>query len=118
MVSLIREIVSGKKNRLKDAGYNLDLTYICPRILAMSFPGSGLEITFRNNIEDVSWFVKERHGQDYMLYNLSGRKYNYAKFDNHVLDYPWEDHHSPPIDTLFQACKSIDEFLASFLIFL
>ena len=67
MVSLIREIVSGKKNRLKDAGYNLDLTYVCPRILAMSFPGSGLEITFRNNIEDVSWFVRERHGVDYQV---------------------------------------------------
>jgi len=113
MVSLIREIVSGKKNRLKDAGYNLDLTYVCPRILAMSFPGSGLEITFRNNIEDVSWFIRERHGVDYQVYNLSGRKYNYTKFDNHVLDYPWEDHHSPPIDTLFQACRSIDEFLFS-----
>lgn len=84
MVSFIREIVSGKKNRLKDAKYNLDLTYIVPRIIAMSFPGSGLEITYRNNIEDVSFLIKERHGSDYQIYNLSGRSYNYAKMDNQV----------------------------------
>ncbi len=85
MVSIIREIVSGKKNRLIDAKYNLDLTYIVPRIIAMSFPGSGLEITYRNNIEDVSSLIKERHGTDYRIYNLSGRSYNYTKMDNQVL---------------------------------
>ena len=52
-MNYIRELVSGKKQRLKESKYNLDLTYICPRIIAMSYPGSGLEITFRNNINDV-----------------------------------------------------------------
>jgi len=52
-MNYIREIVSGKKKRMKDAGYNLDLSYICPRIIGMSFPAEGLETTFRNNIKDV-----------------------------------------------------------------
>lgn len=56
-MNLIRTIISGKKIRLKESNYDLDLTYICPRIMAMSFPGSGIEITYRNNIEHVSKFL-------------------------------------------------------------
>lgn len=52
----IRTIVSGKKQRLKESNYNLDLSYICPRVVAMSYPGSGLKITYRNNIETVNNF--------------------------------------------------------------
>ena len=53
----LRKIVSGKRNRFKDDNYNLDVTYITPRILAMSFPASGLEIMYRNNMSDVSFKV-------------------------------------------------------------
>ena len=49
----IREIVSGKKQRFKQQGYNLDLTYVTPRIIAMSFPAAGFESTYRNNIDEV-----------------------------------------------------------------
>jgi phosphatidylinositol-3,4,5-trisphosphate 3-phosphatase/dual-specificity protein phosphatase PTEN len=47
-MNFIREIISGKKNRLKEDSYNLDLTYITPRIIAMSYPASGIESVFRN----------------------------------------------------------------------
>lgn len=50
----LRKIVSGKRNRFRDDTYNLDVTYITPRIIAMSFPASGLEIMYRNNMNDVS----------------------------------------------------------------
>ena len=46
----LREKVSGPKNRFKDDGYNLDLTYVCNRVIAMSFPASGFETLYRNNI--------------------------------------------------------------------
>ena len=36
----IRGKVSGKRNRLKNEEYNLDITEICPRLLAMSYPAS------------------------------------------------------------------------------
>jgi len=50
--------VSGPKKRFQEDGYNLDLTYVCPRIVAMSFPASGIETLYRNNIENVfQWFV-------------------------------------------------------------
>jgi phosphatidylinositol-3,4,5-trisphosphate 3-phosphatase and dual-specificity protein phosphatase PTEN len=54
MFSKIREIVSGKKNRFKEGGFNLDLTYITNRVIAMSFPASGfIEKTYRNDIDEV-----------------------------------------------------------------
>ena len=50
----LRKIVSGKRRRFKDNKYNLDITYITNRILAMSFPASGFEKIYRNNITDVN----------------------------------------------------------------
>jgi phosphatidylinositol-3,4,5-trisphosphate 3-phosphatase/dual-specificity protein phosphatase PTEN len=53
----LKKKVSGPKNRFQEQGYNLDLTYVCPRIIAMSFPAQGfLEKMYRNSIEDVIKF--------------------------------------------------------------
>lgn len=49
----LRKIVSGKRRRYTDDSYNLDVTYITDRVLAMSFPASGLETMYRNNMADV-----------------------------------------------------------------
>ena len=50
----LRKIVSGKRRRFQDDSFDLDVTYITPRILAMSFPASGLETMYRNSMADVS----------------------------------------------------------------
>ena len=50
-MNYIRGIISGKKNRLIDDKYNLDLTYITPRIIAMAYPASGVESLYRNPIK-------------------------------------------------------------------
>ena len=50
-MNFIREKISGDKNRFKQGQYNLDLTYITPRIIAMSYPASGFETIFRNPIK-------------------------------------------------------------------
>lgn len=51
----LRKIVSGKRNRYQDDQYNLDITYITQRVLAMSFPAQGFESLYRNNIDNVSF---------------------------------------------------------------
>ena len=109
----IRTIVSGKKKRLKEEGFNLDLSYITPRIIAMSIPGEGLSGLYRNNLNLVSEFLETRHKNKYQVYNLSGIPYNYDKFAEQVKEFPWEDHYPPPIDLLFSACKSIETWLES-----
>lgn len=57
----LRKKVSGKRNRLKQGEYDLDITYITERILAMSFPATGFESCYRNSMSDVSRYLDERH---------------------------------------------------------
>ena len=52
-MNYIRTLVSGKKKRFIDRKFNLDLSYITPRIIAMAYPASGLEVVYRNDIESV-----------------------------------------------------------------
>ena len=55
--SLAKHIVSGNRNRYVDEEYDLDLTYITDRIIAMAFPGEDLVGPFssviRNNLKCV-----------------------------------------------------------------
>jgi hypothetical protein len=67
-----RSLVSKKKIRYEQDGYNLDLAYINDRIIAMGFPveGSGLESKYRNPMEQVVRFLEEKHKDHYKVYNL------------------------------------------------
>ena len=55
----LRKIVSGKKKRMVKHGFNLDLSYITPRIVAMAIPGTGLMRAYRNKIEDVTFYLSK-----------------------------------------------------------
>ena len=54
MIPKIRKMVSGARIRYEKDGFNLDLTYITDRILAMSFPAAGFQAIYRNHIDTVS----------------------------------------------------------------
>ncbi|CAI2382612.1 unnamed protein product [Moneuplotes crassus] len=107
----LRKIVSGKRRRLKKDNYDLDITYITRRIIAMSFPAVGFEKMYRNAMSDVVTYLDQNHGGHYRVYNMSGRTYDYSKFHGEVESYPWEDHHPPNIDILFKSCHSMYEYL-------
>jgi hypothetical protein len=87
MVEYLRKVVSGKKNRYVDERYNLDLTYITPRIVAMAYPGSGITTFYRNDINDVADFLVKKHPNSYLVINLSGFQYDNSFFNNNVLEY-------------------------------
>ena len=59
-MNFFRELVSGPKVRFNNGEYNLDLTYITNRVIAMSFPASGFESTFRNDIDEVANYITKR----------------------------------------------------------
>lgn len=49
----IRKLVSGNRRRLIEGNYSLDLSYITPNIIAMSYPSQGFESFYRNSIIQV-----------------------------------------------------------------
>jgi phosphatidylinositol-3,4,5-trisphosphate 3-phosphatase/dual-specificity protein phosphatase PTEN len=97
----LRKIVSGKRKRYNDDQYNLDITYITDRVLAMSFPAQGFEQLYRNSICNVANFLKYKHKKNFRVFNMSGRTYDTSKFDFQVESFKWEDHHSPALHILF-----------------
>lgn len=66
----LKKMVSGKKKRFQQHGFDLDLTYITKKVIAMGFPSSGAEALARNKMADVQRFFKERHNQKFMIFNL------------------------------------------------
>lgn len=110
-MDILRSAFSQKKRRLIESGFNLDLTYITPRVIAMSFPASGLSKLYRNSIDDVAKFLELRHSSHYKLFNLCEAAYDTSKFDNRVVHLPWPDHHAPPLELLFKACLEIQHWL-------
>ena len=106
-MDLLRQLFSGKKKRFRKDGFNLDLTYVTPRVIAMSIPAEGIHKLYRNSADTVARFLGQRHEGQYLVMNLSGLSYDYNKFADKVMDFPWPDHYPPPIELLFQACKAM-----------
>ena len=58
----VKALVSKKKKRFQQDGFDLDLSYITPRLIAMGFPSENFEAMYRNRAEDVHLFFETRHG--------------------------------------------------------
>jgi len=112
-LTFLQNQISKDRNRFVNDQYDLDLSYITPRIIAMAMPGQGLESAFRNDLDDVAGLLESEHGNGYMVYNLSERAYDTSKLNDQVLDFGWPDHQAPPLKLLFAICKSIDSWLRS-----
>eukprot|EP01120_Amphizonella_sp_Union-15-10_P016563 TRINITY_DN87_c0_g1_i1.p1 TRINITY_DN87_c0_g1~~TRINITY_DN87_c0_g1_i1.p1 ORF type:complete len:584 (+),score=118.34 TRINITY_DN87_c0_g1_i1:41-1792(+) len=112
VMNKVRTTVSGDRKRYKTDEFDLDLSYINPNVVAMSFPASGVEAVWRNRIDDVVDMLNKNHGQrNFMIWNLSERSYKYEKFDNQIIHIPFPDHHPPPMELLIKIVQTIDSWL-------
>ena len=110
-MNYFRTFISKKKKHFIDRKYNLDLSYITPRIIVMSYPTSFPQSFFLNNIKEVASFLNERHGNNYLLINLIDKKNDNSKFNGEVLEYIIEYNMPLYIQTLFDICFQIDDYL-------
>ena len=107
----LKSLVSKAKSRFVYDGFDLDLTYITPRIIAMGFPSTAIEGLYRNNMEDVKRFFTTRHKNCYKVYNLCGER-TYPKDTFYKQSYyPFPDHEAPPLNLLLPFCQDAKAFL-------
>lgn len=107
-----RQFVSQNKRRYQQHGFDLDLTYVTPRVIAMSFPSTGRMSMYRNDIKDVARFMDTQHPGHYRLYNLcSERHYDVSLFHNRVERYMIDDHNVPPVEDMLKFSSSVRDWM-------
>ena len=109
--NLVRQLVSKAKNRFCFDEFDLDLTYITPKIIAMGKPSTSIEGMYRNKLEDVQEFFNKRHPNHYKVYNLCEEN---CYPDNTFYAqgfYPFQDHEAPPLDLIYPFCEDAKKFL-------
>ncbi|PRP81837.1 pten, isoform E [Planoprotostelium fungivorum] len=112
MSSLIRGAVSKKKRRYQKHGFDLDLSYITKRIIAMGFPSDSMEGVYRNPWKKVFDFLELSHKDHYKIYNLcSERSYDITRFRSRVECFPFDDHNAPPFDLIHKFCINAHEWM-------
>ncbi|KAM4556745.1 tensin-3-like isoform 2-T2 [Fundulus diaphanus] len=91
--------------------YELDLTYITERIIAVSFPRGCSEEIYSHNLKDVTRMLKSKHADNYLIINLSERRHDLTKMNPKTLDTGWPDLHAPPLDKICTICKAMESWL-------
>mmetsp|Transcript_24764 Transcript_24764/g.48719 ORF Transcript_24764/g.48719 Transcript_24764/m.48719 type:complete len:642 (+) Transcript_24764:67-1992(+) len=111
----LRGLVSKKKMRYQKDGFDLDLAYITPKLIAMGFPSEGTAGVYRNPLPEVRRFFQTYHHQAFKIYNLcSEKRYPASKFSDiggQVAEFPFDDHNPPPFNLLLPLCRDMDKFL-------
>ena len=113
--SCLKRKVSKNKIRFQNKNYDLDMTYITGRIIAMGFPSTNCETIYRNSLKDISNYFKIYHNNNVKIYNLCLEKeriYPKNYFPNFkVALFPSLDHNPCPVKLLLEFCLDVMIFL-------
>ncbi|OMP07335.1 hypothetical protein COLO4_07429 [Corchorus olitorius] len=112
--SYIRNLVSKKRRRMVVGGYDLDMSYITGRVLAMSFPAERMRAVYRNPLWQVKSVLEMRHQDHYKIYNLCiEEEYDPLHFHGRVEKFPFDDNHVPNLEMVKSFCESVYSWLSS-----
>lgn len=96
---------------------DIDLSYICDRLLAMSIPCHA-SVMHRNEIKEVSRFFRTWHYGHFKIYNLcesheenGSGNYDTGFFYHQVQKVPMKDKHAPPLHVLVHFCEDASAWL-------
>ncbi|GBG25204.1 Phosphatidylinositol-3,4,5-trisphosphate 3-phosphatase, putative [Hondaea fermentalgiana] len=87
-----------------------DLTYITERVVVMGYPAGPQRGGTANSVAN---FLNKRHGNDYMIWNISERTYDYSFYNGQVVDTKFPGYPAPPIGMLFNLCMAMESWLKS-----
>ncbi|CAI4226849.1 unnamed protein product [Auanema sp. JU1783] len=108
----LRKIVSQNRRRHQTDGFDLDLSYITDRIIAMGYPADTAEAVYRNSMNDTREFLEKNHKDHYKVFNLRGLyAYDPSKFHNRVRFFEMTDHHPPRLEIMAPFCREVHEYL-------
>lgn len=109
----IRKFSNGKRNRYRRHGFDLDLSYVTTRIIAMGFPAVGTEAMYRNPRYEVRRFLRWAHQDHYRIYNLCIEPAHVDDgFGEEAVCFPCIDHCPPELSQIMDFCKDAEEYLA------
>lgn len=107
----LRNLVSRQRRRITADGFDLDMSYITDRILAMSFPAQRMRAMYRNPLWQVKSVLDRRHNGHYKIYNLCiEESYDPALFYGRVERYPFDDNHVPQLEMIKAFCESVSSW--------
>ena len=113
--NIMKRLVSKQKRRYQDENFDLDMSYITDRVIAMGYPSIGCETVYRNSLVDVVDFFHKKHNDKVKIYNLCLEKeriYNKNLFSkSYVGLFPATDHNPCPIKLILEFCIDICLYL-------
>ncbi|XP_042287073.1 putative tyrosine-protein phosphatase TPTE isoform X1 [Thunnus maccoyii] len=109
-----RRMVSENKRRYQKDGFDLDLTYVTDRVIAMSFPSSGKQSFYRNPIKEVARFLDTKHEGHYKVYNLCSEKGYDPQFFHYKVERVFiDDHNVPSLEDMLKYTANVREWMSA-----
>ena len=113
--NIFKRLVSKQKRRFQDSDFDLDMSYITEKVIAMGFPSTGMQTLYRNSLSDIIKFFKTKHNDIVKVYNLcieKDRIYNKNIFPHSKVGlFPATDHNPSPIKLILEFCIDICLYL-------
>ncbi|XP_029696054.1 tensin isoform X6 [Takifugu rubripes] len=94
-----------------EENYEVDLVYITERIISLCFPIGMEDQGYIANLKEVATMLRSKHGDHYLVLNLSEWRTELSKLNHKVLEFGWPDFHAPALDKICSMCKAIDTWL-------